>query len=361
MQKKIIYLAVLTAVAGTTGWTSLAADIDHRQINAENSITYVSNENWQPENFDNGTIVPATHMFEPSITLDGKDNEPQWGAAEEVTVPIYYGNVKTVSLKALYTDKEVFIRVRWPDPTQNRDHHPWVWNADLESYEAGPQVEDSVMLSFEAGCEWSPSFLEGYIYDFDAWHWMAARTDPTGHALDVYGSMQDHDVKSQKFTEYKSRNDDDVWNLKFIDKQAENLSMNWDELDRAYMMQPIVDTVYYRGDPDWDGSREYTKVLPAPASPPENPEEVYPQFSPVKLEGGSAEVSAKGHWEDGYWTVEFRRDRYTPSRTIYDVVFNRLVQFSVHVFDQAERIDQSGESGRLFLRFLPNEKVLVKD
>ena len=69
--------------------------------------------------------------------------------------------------------------------------------------------------------------------------------------------------------------------------------------------------------------------------------------------------AASGQWKDGYWTVEFRRDRVTPVKHIYDTMFNRLVQFSVHVFDQVEQLDQSSESQRLFLQFLPPKQELA--
>jgi hypothetical protein len=360
MQHKAKYLFTLL-VLGLITWSATQAEVKHRQFNELNSITYVSNDSWQPENFDNGIVIPAGYVINPEITLDGLENELEWRNAQEVTVPMSFGNVSQVKLKAFYTDKDIIIRVRWPDTAANRDHHPWVWDTETETYVAGPQVEDSVMLSFEAGCEWTPSFLSGYVYDFDAWHWLAARTDPLGMALDLYGSMQDHDVKTQKFTKYDSRITEDHWQLKFTQNIDGLLNMNWDEMDRAYLFQPISETVYFRGDPDWDGTREYTKQLPAPVNAPDDPEEVFQQFLPVKLEGGSSEVAAKGHWEDGYWTVEFRRSRYTPARHIYDTIFNRIVQFSVHVFDQTDRIDQSSESARLFLRFLPQDKILVKD
>ena len=361
MQYMKVDFVVLALAVGVIGWLPAQADVEHRKLNASNTITYVSNDSWQPENFDNGIIIPAPHVINPVITLDGMDNEPEWAQAHEVTVPLSYGSIQEVSLKALYTDTDVFIRVRWADRTADREYHPWVWSPEQERYIAGPQLEDSLMLSFEAGCEWTPSFLSGYVYDFDAWHWLAARSDPTGQALDLYGSMQDRDVPTQNFTQYGSRFTEDTWGLKFIDKHEANLNSNWDQLDRTYMLQPMVDTVYFRADPDWDGTSEFTQHVAAPDQPPEDGTQTFPQFSPVKLEGGSSEVSARGNWEDGYWTVEFSRKRVTPANTVYDTVFTRLTQFSVHVFDHVEAIDQSSESGRLFLRFLPKEQMLVKD
>ena len=78
----------------------------------------------------------------------------------------------------------------------------------------------------------------------------------------------------------------------------------------------------------------------------------------MKLEGDAGDVSAKGHWENGIWTVEFSRARFTDSETVTDSVFSRLTQFSVHVFDHVERIDQASESGRLYLQFMEEEQLV---
>ena len=96
---------------------------------------------------------------------------------------------------------------------------------------------------------------------------------------------------------------------------------------------------------------------PAPMAPPESESEVIPQFVPTRLEDDAGEISAKGHWSDGYWTVEFRRALVTPAMNYSDVVFNRMVQFSLHIFDQVEQMDQSSESGRLWLQFVPKGEL----
>jgi hypothetical protein len=154
---------------------------------------------------------------------------------------------------------------------------------------------------------------------------------------------------------------EDDWILKFTENQETDLQADWNEMDRVYMLQPVTQTLYLRAVPD--GGRNFPpffEQMPPPESAPEEDEaQVFPQYSPLELTGSAAEVRAKGHWEDGYWTVEFRRDRHTPAEHIYDTIFNRLVQFSVHVFDQTDRIDEVAESPRLFLQFLPEESTLV--
>ena len=77
-------------------------------------------------------------------------------------------------------------------------------------------------------------------------------------------------------------------------------------------------------------------------------------------------MAAKGHWEDGRWTVELRRTLVTDADTTSDSVFQRITQFSIHIFDHVERLDEASESGRLFMKFepaaadrLPAETVLA--
>ena len=101
--------------------------------------------------------------------------------------------------------------------------------------------------------------------------------------------------------------------------------------------------------------------MPAPDAEPEDATQVFPQYSPVRLTGSAAQVAAKGHWQEGYWTVEFRRIRITPLGHIYDTMFNRMVQFSLQVFEDAERLDEPSESDRLYLQFLRPEEKLAQN
>ena len=164
----------------------------------------------------------------------------------------------------------------------------------------------------------------------------------------------------RNFNAYQSRVVENDIILKFTENQDVDLHADWNELDRVYMEQPVDRKLWVRAVPD--GGRRapaFVETKSAPSSVPQDTSKIYPQFSPVKLTGGAAEVAAKGQWKDGYWTVEFRRDRETPDGHLNDTIFNRLVQFSVHVFDQVERLDQASESARLFLQFLPKEQKLV--
>jgi hypothetical protein len=358
--KSVVFLTSL--LVALTAWQTAAAEVIERRLSDDSSFFKVRNDDWQPEGFENGIEIPAAYLLGDSIVVDGYDSEAEWKSAEEVFVPLAYGSVGGASVKALYTDEQVFIRVRWPDATENREHHPWTWNADLNRYVSGRQVEDSILLSFEAGCEWSPSLLQGYVYDFDGWHWLAARSDPVGQAWDIAGTVQDRQVPGLNFVRYPARYSGMDWNVKFIERNDPTIIHDeWYQLDRFYYHDRAGETVYVRSDPDQMQTTNPALHLDPPSTPPIDPDETYPQFKAVRLTGDAGEVDAKGQWKDGYWTVEFRRDRLTPADTATDWVFVRLSQFSMYVFDGVEQLDQASESGRLFLRFLPKEQSLVSN
>lgn len=337
-----------------------SAEVTVNDTNPSLHITQVEDEPWQPEDFVSGVTVPAVHLATAEILIDGRDIEPEWDKAAEVTVPLQHGNVAEARLKAMYTADEVFIRVRWPDSQADRQHHPWVWDEEQARWLESPQVEDSVMLSFEAGCEWTPSLLGGYLYDFDAWQWMAARSDPLGQAVDLYGNVRAGREGLEDFYEYDSRVQEEEWQMKIIENHDVDLHAPVEELDRVYIRQSPTKALQIRAVPD--GGRHYpafAERLPAPETAPADSAGIQPQYSPLPLIGGAGEVPAKGHWEDGWWTVEFRRMRVTPAEHIYDTIMNRTVQFSVHVFNGTERLDEVAESPRLYLRFLAEEQPLI--
>ena len=356
-------LKLLVFVLGLAGLCSANAEVSRSEFGEDDIQVYVSGEDWHPKGFEHGTSVPATYQETVNITLDGKDTEPEWEAANEVLVPLEYGAVNEALVKVLYTDEKIYFRVRWPDDTEDREHHPWTWDSGQQQYVAGQQVEDSIMLSFEAGCNWRPSLLGGDQYDFDGWHWLAARSDPVGQAWDLAGNVADQGHARLKPVPYATRNRENSWNVKFLRSDSEEMShSSWRELDRNYMYRPVRLTSWFRTELDGTRVTQAAEQLPAPQSSPGKSavSKLFPQFQPVRLEGDAGEIAAKGHWQDGFWTVEFSRDLMTPARTATDTEFTRLTQFSIHVFDRTERIDEGSESQRLFLEFLPEERQLAK-
>jgi hypothetical protein len=351
-----------------SGLCTARAEVRHYQFNDVNLSSWAVNDPWQPDGFDEAVILHAP-FSEEAPAVDGLADDAAWARAESLTVPLAYGRVREATLKAIHTEKEVFLLASWPDPTRDDQHRPWIWNDERGLYVEGPQVEDSLLVSFEAGCEWTPSLLSGYVYDYDAWRWLAARTDPIGQAVDVSGHAQDRWIPDSGYAKYKARATKPTWQLKFDHARPGMFYMPWEEITRVYMFQPIAEEVYVAWEPDGYRPPAFAKRLAAPEVEPHllaaprflGPRPAYaapgpsvvPQFQPVTLAGDAGEVAAKGRWADGRWTVEFRRLRVTPARFKTDAVFERVTQLSLHVFDHTERADEAAESGRLFLQFEP--------
>jgi hypothetical protein len=360
---KIQVLAMILIALLLTSGASAQAGVRMKKINDANHVAFVEDSTWEPEGFDRGTIVHTAKVVE-GPRIDGVADDPAWNRAKSVTIPLAYGAVKEATLKAVYTDEEIFLLVSWPDPTRDDQHHPWVWDDTQGRYIEGPQVEDALLVSVERGCGWTPSLLSGYVYDFDGWRWLAARTNPIGQAVDADGGTSNRSFPG--FVEYPNRNTTPFWNLFLAPRRRINiLTTPWQDLRREYHFKPIVTTVYVRMEPDGlqppafverlraPEPKDSSRVGPKSAHAAPVPPAVVPQYKPVKLEGDAGEIAAKGRWADGRWTVEFRRVLVTPAKHITDSYFYRVTQFSIHVFDRTERVDESSESGRLFFQFEP--------
>jgi hypothetical protein len=330
-------------------------------------VTVEANDAWEPDGFEKALIVRAAPIDKGPV-IDGLADDPAWNGATELTVPLAWGGVPEATLKAVYTDKDVFLLVSWPDATRDDQHHPWLWDAAQERYIEGPQVEDSLLVSIEGGCDWNTSLLGNQVYDFDAWLWMAARTDPVGQAVDGDGSVLDRSIPNRGFVKYETRQPESAWNVKFVDRRDGILTEPWHGLKRMYKRAEAVDEIYVRYKPDGSPPPVFAERVEPPSDPAAAADGVAgrtahkiaavslptaPQYRPVPLSGDAGEVAAKGRWTDGRWTVEFRRALATPAGTSSDSVFERTTQFSIHVFDHTERVDEVSESGRLWLEFEP--------
>jgi hypothetical protein len=349
----IMIAAALLSVSGT----ATAADKDRKFESTNNgSVIFIdveANDPWQPDGFSKPLSVHAKFVDqEQKPVIDGRADDPAWSGAENATVPLSWGGVPEATVKAVYTSEEIFLLVSWPDASKDDQHHPWLWDAEQGRYMEGPQVEDALLVSIEGGCDWNPSLLSGTEYDFDGWLWLAARSDPLGQAIDVDGNVRTGAPRNY-LVKYKSRYTEASWDIKFYDRRKDIQNKSWQELDRLYKSTQPKPEVYVSYRADGSPTPEFTKLMtPPPLSDVnDNPPPLVAQHHPIKLTGDAGDVAAKGHWADGRWTVEYRRSLTTPTRTASDSLIERISQFSLHIFDQTERLDEASESGRIWLEF----------
>ncbi len=215
------------------------------------------------------TVTAAKVSNAPKI--DGIGDESEWNKAVPVIVRENIANIE-VTLKAVYTDKEIFFMVIFPDQDESRNHRDMIWDKEKKMYVIGADREDSFV--FKWSMEPEPVNLSVYSdipYKSDIWYWKALRSDPLGYADDKY------DILSR--TKVSNSN-------KVISKKG--------------------NTFYYGRYGD-KGDAAYTAVEP----PLDHNGDKIPMFKNVSPTGSRADVRAKGAWKAGKWTIEFGRLLFT--------------------------------------------------
>ncbi|RMF86077.1 MAG: hypothetical protein D6736_15900 [Nitrospinota bacterium] len=60
--------------------------------------------------------------------IDGRV-DTVWSQARPVTVYLRGGSGEIpLTLRAIYTEEQIFFLAEWPDSTEDRTHKPWVWD-----------------------------------------------------------------------------------------------------------------------------------------------------------------------------------------------------------------------------------------
>jgi hypothetical protein len=245
----------------------------------------------------------------PQPVLDGIADDPAWKEASRFSFDVKgaSGNF-TVTLSALRGEERIYFLVQWPDRDENVEHRPWVWSKEREEYVVGKEIEDAMALQFAAKGWFGECMLSGKEAVADLWYWRAGRTNPVGFAED--GSMTVSAERIPKANFYQAKNRKTIW-----------VKENRDPGVAPYRSQ--VAGAY-------EGERVRRYVTREPS-------------------GSAADVTAKGAWKKGTWTVEFSRLLQTadPADTVFPLKKDRY--FSVAVFNGRERSEHSA-SGELHLR-----------
>lgn len=237
--------------------------------------------------------------------IDGKADDDAWKAAQELVVKIDQPDEeapkKTISVKAVHDGDSICFLLVWADADKNDQHAPFIWKG--EAYEADEEkVEDACTLAFELEGKFDSDMKAGIESKWDVWEWGAARTNPSGYALDrthVYSkTAPEGPVKARRLTTRDG--------------------------GQIYFSHPID-----------EGTPCYKKIeVPEKKGAP-----MVLQFQPQKPAGSAGDVEAKGEWANGKWTVEFKRKLNTGHKDDTAFKAGKPCGFAVATFDKAEKSD----------------------
>ena len=234
--------------------------------------------------------IAAVKVDNPPV-IDGNDNDPVWSIAKQLTT-LNKQKELSIAMKAVYTDKDIYILVTFQDPDESRTHKSWTWDNGLRLYKVGNDREDVFMIKWNMAPE--PIDLSIYSdnsYLADIWFWKACRTDPVGYA----------DDKMHKQGSEKER---DATKLTSKTGKVIFLNRSGDIGTSAYKM---------------DLKSEFEG-------------ETLPRYINRQPSGSRGDVRAKGTWKYGVWTIEFARalDTGNPDDVHFELGKKYLLGVSRH-------------------------------
>ncbi len=315
--------------------------------------------------------IPVKHTLHVSsipldvlIEVDGHANEPQWLTTPSITLNtigganFVDGNTQ-VTIKALSNAQETFFLFSWKDPTHSVEHLPLLKTAQgwevkengFYHFDEQSHYEDkfAVMLSntCNSGADGTthlgktpikdkPSNWHGKGYHAsldntvrDLWHWKAVRTN------DMY-LADDNFIGVPASVQHGKRRYSAGYQADGKESGAYVMNWQWYKPNRVTPKRLPTETLT-------EALIENQKVLPWFSSVPYKAElDTLPVGSYLpsvlyrsnRFEGDRADVRARGHWQNGIWTLELVRKKNTQSK--HDITLKTGVCMWVSAFDRSQ-------------------------
>jgi len=236
-----------------------------------------------------------------------------------------------VTLYAMDDGENLYIAATWDDATENVDKKQWSFDGSIWSQS---ENEDRFALMFDMGqndpegvdcaamCH-LPDGMSTSTGRVDVWHWKAARSNPMGFVDDKYfdptGRHGDSGTSS-----YSDNDDDGSGNPTFMATNDPGANVTFVVNDAA--AQTAFDP--YGTLP----SHTVDVAVPFDLGASFTSGDVIPGYV-LRIPGGNrADVMTAGKWENGVWTLEFKR-KNSGSEYDFAVPSGGTVDFVHEIFD----------------------------
>ncbi len=310
-------------------------------------------------------------------TLNGADDDDVWKCVPWLEVPVaanatyvpegspkapaYPGLVHTtVTVKAVYTDTDIYFVATWKDPEESLARFPWTKQADgtwAQTKNKDSSGHENTFYEDKFAIQWnisSPEFAtQGCLggchagadkakptkkYNnsglTDMWHWKSVRTEPNGQLDDKHvGFLASGDCKGENCRLGDSK-DGGGYRDNHFGKFAEACAGDpKGDLTLPCFMGP-VGAERMTNDTTW--------ILDDQKQPFVDTFEVGDQIAGMitsPFVGSRGDVITSAKYANGQWTLEMKRSLTTRAGAEEDVQFSDLSQsydFGVAVFDNTQ-------------------------
>jgi len=323
----------------------------------------------------------TAHKIDSPPSINGIADDTHWHNASNIRVLLdeqpyepdngYKGMKKTtVTVQALYDERNLYMKFEWKDKTNSLNRFPWEkqkngqWkqlkNLDSTLHE-NTYYEDKLAVYWnisergftKKGCDKSCHMaedgkLEGltdtssgrhYTKDgfLDEWHWKATRTNINAQMDDGYLDSE-HNTNDKWGRHADDKTGGGYYNNVLKDNKNTPAWMN-EKTQAAAGNKPIYHLV--------DAEKNPFKDLFEPG-------DRLPGIVTAPFEGSRGDITAKAVWNDGIWTLEIKRKLITESKNNQqDLQFTDLTQtysFGITAFDNSQ-IAHVHHTGSLTLAF----------
>lgn len=261
------------------------------------------------------TTIPVVKLTQSPV-IDGLATE--WGEDHWTSIPLLPAvkedqKNKTgklnVDLKMGITEDRLFIVARWPDNEANVDYRPWKWRG--KKYKQSKKRDDMFAIRFDMGGDYYECMFSKKDYKVDLWQWSAGRSNTSNLAEDYVH------IISTKPLEKSAEYDLPEGGIVYIQKIR-------DAGDRIYTINKPKNKRKQQG-----------KTVPG-----------------IKIIGGGSgsliDVSAKGTWKEGFWTLELSRKLNTGYADDVSFTSIKTIKGAIAVFNKGYAEHKSTSETLLF-------------
>ena len=248
-------------------------------------------------------LVLSVFKAEQMPEIDGMSEDSVWRNTPPLVVPVYEvvgkdkGKESFVTMKAIYNQTHVCILAEWPDTTKDNTHKSWVWDTEKKRYTKGKDLEDVFSIAFPIEGRFTGNMLSPVECIWDVWYWKAARTNPSGYAMDKHHIHTFRQPKG-KAKQFPATNKRKIWIARPMDK-----------------------------------GNSPTGHKKKPSAFEGNQVDQYPPSVPT---ASQADVIAKGVWNNGKWSLEMLRKINTGYDDDTDLSIKQSYDMAIAVFDHEE-------------------------
>lgn len=322
------------------------------------------------ENGEQSTILVAKQTKE-IIVVDGVADEAVWDKAKHLRIDVQDGEIGdiTVSMRAVYDRERIYFLVRWPDRKKDVVKNAWEFDTKSKRWRQNSEDEDRLTMMWnidnsiegfniigcQSVCHANGKYTNKPGQQADLWYWNSNLTNNRGYLRN--GFVDDSDIiLCERVSSRPGQKSKERYREFGLEKMEGNYASNIQKIN--IRGKSVEFPQYWK--PDAVGvdalsitleeliSGEAVKITDPGRLDPTRTVPGYILFPPQYY--CPEDVSAKGVWKDGFWTLEISRLLINESKTDVQFDSTKTYRFGIAIMDNCSGFPFFGEGHSFSIR-----------